>query len=148
VGSGLQLCAPTLLVATNDQVDAVLGHEFLHYVRQTLYFCSITDVGEGGIAVARTEDEHPNYMNSLAEYLRIDPQLQASSAHWLSPRLDALVRAFESPDKPHRQRIANRTFERWIAAGYPVESMDPNYRYEGPLMLDDSIAEKARRFGR
>jgi hypothetical protein len=145
----VQVSAPTILAFTREPLDAVLAHEFLHYVQDTISFMSTaTREGGSGILISRTEDQHPEYMKSEDSYETLDLQMQAADRDWLPARLLALHRNLSGPNKDLFVKSSMLdAFREWLGKGYPSERFDPDLRYQGPLNLDDAVIDHARYLG-
>jgi hypothetical protein len=144
----VQLSTPTILAFSDQQLDAVLAHEFLHYVWSTIDFMLAAGPTIDGIAISKTVDKHVNYLKSEGSYEALDLQQQAKDSHWLTARFLDLHRKISGAGK--HQLITNSAldvFRDWVQRGYPTERVDPEYRYQGPLTLDDRLIARARQLG-
>ncbi|MBI2862621.1 MAG: hypothetical protein HYX89_07365 [Chloroflexi bacterium] len=144
----IQVCAPTLLACDDSEIlDAIVAHEFLHYVRDTIRFYSQATVSADGTVRSEAPDEFTDYLASEEAYSRIDPQLQVGQGPWLSTRLIAAVNRLEHTAVDEQDHIVQWTCEHWLGKGYPVQVMDPDYRFRGPLSLHEGIIDKAIALG-
>lgn len=144
----VQLSAPTILAFTDERLDAILAHEFLHYVWDTINFLSAATPEAEGILVSRTIDEHPDYMKSSESYPGLDSDQQAVDLDWLPARLVVLCRRLSGSEKDlfiESQMLD--VFREWLRRGYPTEKLDPDYRYLGPLNLDEAVIGRAKQLG-
>lgn len=143
----VQISAPSILAFSADRIDAILAHEFLHYVWDTINFLSYaTEIN--GVLVSNVIDEHPDYMKSEESHDVLDSERQAVDVNWLPMRLVELHRRLSGPNKnlfikPSMLEV----FEKWLRRAYPTEKIDPDYRYRGPLNLDDALVARARKLG-
>ena len=143
----VKLSAPTILAFKGEQLDAILAHEFLHYVWHTISFMSATTEVDG-VLVSNTIDEHPDYMKSPETYENIDSKERAVDSDWLPARLVTLSRKLSGPKKD--QFITSSmldVFDKWLRKGYPTQKMDSDYRYQGHLVMDSAVIGRARQLG-
>jgi hypothetical protein len=144
----VQLSAPTILAFPDEQLDAILAHEFLHYVWDTINFLSAAAPGTQGVLVSTPEDKHPDYMKSSESYEAIDLDQQAVDSDWLPARLVVLYRRLSGSKKDlFIEGCMLDVFREWLRRGYPTKKLDPDYRYKGPLNLDEAVIERARQLG-
>jgi hypothetical protein len=91
--------------------------------------------------VVETKDDSPDYLKNWAQYHDADKRWQANPAHWLSPRLAKLAEMVEGKGMQSFLALVER---HWINQRYPLETMDPDFRFHGQLILDECILERAR----
>jgi hypothetical protein len=127
---GVRLCAPSLLAHKSEVIEALLAHEFLHYVWMT---------------VSKTPnsllDHYPG--SDWATYEVEDARAAAAQERWLSPRLSAaasdLHRALDA-DWDVFSREWNRN---WASAGFATELIESlEVRARGNLVLDEAVQRR------
>jgi hypothetical protein len=138
----IQLSAPAALHANRDETEAILMHEFLHVIHESIRIVNATTRSAEDRLISVPSDECVDYLSSPAQYASTDARLQVSPVGWLSPRLENVLREVRF------QRLAELVETTWLDEQLPTSLVDPRWRLtEVTLDVDDLIIERAARLG-
>jgi hypothetical protein len=140
----VQLAAASLIEYADDDVLAVLSHEYLHFVHLTLELERRGEAG-GSNAPFHLGPGEPDYTRSAADYGRIDRAAQVSPQDWLSPRLCRVLEKFEATPSSAVDAVLYAIKKNWVDRGLPVEQFDHEHRSEGTIRVPEAIVERERR---
>ena len=139
----VQVSALTIVGFSDDEVDGVLAHEWLHYVWQTIEFAKAVRPTPTGDLISSPNDS-TNDAVSFDEYTRDDSQRQVEDSSWLSERLARLCRRITHSGPGESGLLAYRE---WLRLGYPTEMMSLSHRFTGSIDLDETLVARAGELG-
>lgn len=131
---GIEFSAATLLFFPDDLIEAILCHEFLHYV----WYAEQMNAGQ--------EDFDTDALNKTYEhYSSRDARDMADGERWLTPRQRQLCEQFEDANDPTVTKACSAVRAKWEAEGLPIEDRTGLGIHVGGLFLIDRAVVTSRR---
>ena len=112
---GVEISGASIRVLSDELIQGVLAHEFLHYVHATLSIHQSRHSGSVAIGPG------VGYLNNWSTHRRHDASTQVSPEEWLSKRLAGLAERIEDDSSIEITEALSWLWTGWVEADYPVE---------------------------